>query len=231
MRVCGACDVAQDESQFPVRDMRTGRVHTICRACRRGYCRAYYWRNSAEYNARRRERLKTVRARNRHFIQQHLLAHPCVDCGLRDPLVMEFDHVRGRKRTDVSTLVREAASLAVIQAEIDKCVVRCANCHRRRTAVTLWGKAGGANDVRSFGWDVKGFDVLRVRLYAATAVTVAQLVRALDCDLRGRGFDPRQSPQRRNGSAPLSSAGPFSRARPAKTLESPDGKALATPKL
>lgn len=26
-------------------------------------------------------------------------------------------------------------------------------------------------------------------------VTVAQLVRALDCDSRGRGFDPRQSPQ------------------------------------
>ena len=32
-----------------------------------------------------------------------------------------------------------------------------------------------------------------VRL-GALAVTVAQLVRALDCDSRGRGFDPRQSP-------------------------------------
>jgi hypothetical protein len=84
--------------------------------------------------------LKLHRARNRRFVEEYLLSHPCVDCGLLDPLVMEFDHVRGRKRSAVSTLVSAAASIIVIQTEIAKCVVRCANCHRRRTAVTLWGK-------------------------------------------------------------------------------------------
>lgn len=140
MKRCGRCGVAQDSSEYPVRDSRTGRVHTICRGCRRGYCRSYYWKNNAEYNARKRDRLKRHRARNRRFVEQYLLSHPCVDCGLCDPLVMEFDHVRGRKRSHVSTLVSEAASIIVIQTEIEKCVVRCANCHRRRTAVTLWGK-------------------------------------------------------------------------------------------
>ncbi len=111
--------MAQDASEFPIRDARTGRVHTICRACRRGYCRSYYWRNNTEVKARKRERLKALRARNRSFVEDHFLTHPCIDCGLLDPLVMEFDHVRGRKRTDVSTLVRDAAALAVIRAEIE----------------------------------------------------------------------------------------------------------------
>jgi hypothetical protein len=69
-----------------------------------------------------------------------MLRNPCVDCGLVDPLVMEFDHITGTKTADVSNLVRDAAPLSVIVAEIAKCVVRCANCHRRRTALTLWGK-------------------------------------------------------------------------------------------
>ncbi len=195
MKRCGRCGVAQDASEYPVRDVRTGRVHTICRACRRGYCRRYYWSNTAEFNARKRDRLKLHRARNRRFIEEHLLSHPCIDCGILDPIVMEFDHVRGRKRNDVSTLVREGASITIIRTEMEKCVVRCANCHRRRTAVSLWGKIDRGRVAGLSSLDIRGFEMLRVRLYAATAVTVAQLVRALDCDLRGRGFDPRQSPQ------------------------------------
>jgi hypothetical protein len=113
-----------------------------------------------------------------------------VTAGRTIGLVMEFDHVRGRKRTDVSTLVRDAASLAVVQAEVDKCVVRCANYHRRRTAVSLWGKIDRSKAAVPSTWDIRGFDVLRVRLYAATAVTVAQLVRALDCDSRGSRVRP-----------------------------------------
>ena len=93
-----------------------------------------------EYNARKRARLKIYRARNRRLVECYLETHPCIDCGLFDPLVMEFDHVTGTKVNDVRTLVREAAAMHVLEAEIAKCVVRCANCHRRRTALTLWGK-------------------------------------------------------------------------------------------
>jgi hypothetical protein len=83
-------------------------------------------------------RASRYRARNRHFVEAYLLAHPCADCGLVDPIVMEFDHVFGTKLFHVSTLVRDCAALAILKAEIEKCVVRCANCHRRRTAKELW---------------------------------------------------------------------------------------------
>ena len=105
-----------------------------------GYCRKHYWTNHEKFNERKRARVKNYRARNRRYVEQHILRNPCVDCGLLDPLVMEFDHISGKKIAEVSNLVRNAAPLSVIVAEIAKCVVRCANCHRRRTALTLWGK-------------------------------------------------------------------------------------------
>jgi hypothetical protein len=57
----------------------------------------------------------------------------CLDCHTTDLAVLEFDHVRGEKIADISLLVRNGHSLARLQAEIAKCEVRCANCHRRRT--------------------------------------------------------------------------------------------------
>jgi hypothetical protein len=62
-----------------------------------------------------------------------LSTHPCVDCREDDIIVLEFDHVRGSKRKELSRLVNAGASVASLLAEVEKCEVRCANCHRRVT--------------------------------------------------------------------------------------------------
>jgi hypothetical protein len=71
--------------------------------------------------------------RNVEFVQAILRSTPCVDCGEADPTVLEFDHV-GVKTRAVSELVRREASIDKLRHEIAQCDVRCANCHRRRTA-------------------------------------------------------------------------------------------------
>ncbi|HTJ26637.1 MAG TPA: hypothetical protein VMA36_10785 [Candidatus Limnocylindria bacterium] len=123
-----------------MRDKRTGRKHTVCIGCRRAYCRAYHYRDPDAYNARRRALLAQRRARNRALVEAYLASHPCTDCGTTEPLVMEFDHVRGTKIREVSSLVRDGATVERLRAEIEKCEVRCANCHRKKTARDLWGR-------------------------------------------------------------------------------------------
>lgn len=67
------------------------------------------------------------------MLWEYLGDHPCVDCGEEDPIVLEFDHVAGTKEFPVSEGVSRMYSIKKIKAEIDKCEVRCANCHRRVT--------------------------------------------------------------------------------------------------
>lgn len=103
--------------------------------------RRSYQRNKETIAVRQREqrveinkRLKESRAALREWIISIKAMTPCTDCGLNYPYyVMDFDHVRGLKLANISKLMAQVYSRAVIQAEIDKCDVVCANCHRERT--------------------------------------------------------------------------------------------------
>lgn len=60
---------------------------------------------------------------------------PCTDCGGSfPPYVMDFDHLPGTKKTlAVSYLANHGSGKAKLLAEIAKCELVCANCHRIRT--------------------------------------------------------------------------------------------------
>jgi len=88
----------------------------------------------------------------------YLRDHPCVDCGISDPLVLEFDHVSGMKRASVSQLTRQALPTKTIDEEIGKCQVRCANCHRRRTALSWPSATRRAKGVKEFTPEVTDSD-------------------------------------------------------------------------
>ena len=106
----------------------------VCANChrRRTAQRARSWRVDPEWRTSRCTR--PLRRRNFLFLLDHLRDAPCVDCGERDPVVLDFDHV-GTKRAGVVQLAGRESALAVLEQEIAKCEVRCANCHRRRTIV------------------------------------------------------------------------------------------------
>ena len=54
----------------------------------------------------------------------------CIDCGYKGhPAALEFDHVRGAKKHTISRI----KSIPEMLKEIEKCDVRCSNCHRIRT--------------------------------------------------------------------------------------------------
>ena len=117
---------------------------SYCRGCQSKYHKEWYQENRERVTARvRANRARTeshvdkviVRLDVRRRRWLHLLEHPCVDCGESDPLVLEFDH-RSEKRAGVNELMRNHRTWPEISAEIEKCDVRCANCHRRRTAST-----------------------------------------------------------------------------------------------
>jgi len=57
----------------------------------------------------------------------------CIDCSYSEkPEALQFDHLPGfEKRQNVGSMMMH--SLDTILDEIEKCVVRCANCHAVKT--------------------------------------------------------------------------------------------------
>jgi hypothetical protein len=73
------------------------------------------------------------RARRMEKINQYKLDRGCIDCGYNDdPVALDFDH-RDPSRKLAGVAAMMTFSWARIIAELDKCAVRCANCHRIKT--------------------------------------------------------------------------------------------------
>ena len=75
---------------------------------------------------------RAARVASRHSLADAAMAGGCVDCGIKDRIVLDFDHVRGKKVQEISQMF--GATLERFVQELTKCEVRCANCHRRITA-------------------------------------------------------------------------------------------------
>ena len=137
LRLCIWCRLLKPVAAFAFRSKALGTRQSHCRSCHAAYRRSHYLRNRPEYIAREVERIRRRRTENRHLLRAYLRSHPCVTCGENDIVTLQFDHRdRATKRQDVGILVI-AKPWSVVCAEIEKCDVRCANCHRRRTALQL----------------------------------------------------------------------------------------------
>ena len=70
-------------------------------------------------------------------------SHPCIDCGESDIVVLEFDHLKDKKN-NIATILQNGSTLNQLKKEMLKCEVRCANCHKKKTAKQFnWYKTSG----------------------------------------------------------------------------------------
>lgn len=129
-KFCSHCTQHLNLDQFPVRQ---NKAMGVCSDCYR-----IYYGDPSLVEAKRLEKAKLVtkrrRDRCRAYLGNMLQFAACTDCGLVDPIVMEFDHREPTsKHKDISTLLAEGA-LELLKKELMKCDIVCANCHRRRSS-------------------------------------------------------------------------------------------------
>ena len=120
----------KDIECFSLKTRVSGKRRERCAVCLAGIQKKYYQDHKPNYKIQRKESRRKLRIK----IFDFLSCHPCVDCGEKDPVVLDFDHVRGNKEENISRLIREIRPWELILSEIEKCEIRCANCHRRKTA-------------------------------------------------------------------------------------------------
>lgn len=134
---CTKCNKRKLLTEFSFRNKGKNTRHAACKDCYKRNAKEHYQNNRASYIRKAKvARNKMVEA-NRTKIFDYLTSHPCVDCGENDPIVLQFDHVRGEKKNAVSIMIGGGYSWESLQVEINKCEMRCANCHARKTAKQL----------------------------------------------------------------------------------------------
>lgn len=131
---CTGCARDLPITEFHWRSKKKGTRISRCMECSSKWSKAHYEKNKDMYVTKARSWNKKNMEKTFHYIMEYLSQHPCVDCNESDPIVLQFDHVRGTKKGDVSSMFTGSRSMKEVKEEIDKCEVRCANCHCRRTA-------------------------------------------------------------------------------------------------
>jgi hypothetical protein len=145
-KYCGTCGEKKSKEHFNKSKLKSDGLNSICRECSNKKSKEYYSENTEKHKkvilARNRKNAKKLRG----LVFDYLKLNPCVDCGETNMIVLEFDHRDDvDKHFEVSQGIHRGLNWGKIKDEIDKCDVRCANCHRIRTA-------------KQFGW-YKGFDL------------------------------------------------------------------------
>ena len=136
MKKCGNCKRKFSTSFFYKKKIGAKGnqlYHSYCKNCCSKKIKIYYQVNKERHDRLTANDKRRVRHETGSELIKYLLKHPCIDCGNGDIRVLEFDHVKGKKLMSVGSMRSSGKSWNDMKKEIEKCVVRCANCHRIKT--------------------------------------------------------------------------------------------------
>jgi len=130
MKTCTKCQSSKEDDEFNWRSKKKGTRQSICKICQSLNGKKHYKNNSDCY----KQRAKEYRIKLKERFSEWLSDKSCIDCGEKDPIVLDCDHVRDQKKFNISEMLNDARPWELILEELAKCEIRCANCHRRKTA-------------------------------------------------------------------------------------------------
>ena len=97
-------DGIADSLPVGVYDFQFGPMGMISLEKQEEYARKHYLANKEKMIEKAKKYNSSVYERNLNYIKNYLSNNPCVDCGNNNIVVLEFDHVRGEKKYNVSDM-------------------------------------------------------------------------------------------------------------------------------
>jgi len=131
MKTCTSCKQEKSLDSFGFRNKSKGLLASKCKQCQKEYY-AVRWASGKIKESNYQAKAKRVKAAQ-DYLWGILIQSKCWDCGERNPIVLEFDHLKDKTK-DVSKMVSQNYGVETIRKEVNKCDVVCANCHKIRTS-------------------------------------------------------------------------------------------------
>lgn len=128
MKRCGSCGLDKVDECFHWRNKEKNKRQSICIECRKMYDAKFWTDNKEKYLPGKIKRKNDLA----EYWKIYKRTLSCSRCGESDPRCLDFHHKDPDMKTfDISSASYRGYSITKVQQEIDKCVVFCANCHRK----------------------------------------------------------------------------------------------------
>jgi hypothetical protein len=129
-KLCSRCKESKSIAEFSKHTRSPDGLQSICKICNNKIGMDNYYQNKDRY-----KKLATLRQKDLQAKVAKLKTKPCTDCQKTfDPVCMDFDHLpQFEKKWNICYMLRRHMRWKLIEAEIAKCELVCANCHRLRS--------------------------------------------------------------------------------------------------
>jgi hypothetical protein len=132
LKRCCCCKKEKDVSEFGYRKSKNC-LRENCKICHCNKVKDAYKKNPIPTKERTKRHSPIQRKKRKDWLNEVKAAYGCQLCGLNEKAVLDFHHIK-TKEFDVTSGKNRA--MQDLKKEINKCVVLCANCHRRAHAGT-----------------------------------------------------------------------------------------------
>ena len=127
-KICTKCGEEKPLTEFNFRNKSKGIYMPICKDCQHKRKNELY---QTRYKERYKDRLKENKKNHRQLIRSMIIdlkSCGCIICGEKDPCCLDFHHLRDKEFEIGQTM---DVTVEKLNNEANKCVVLCANCHRK----------------------------------------------------------------------------------------------------
>lgn len=125
---CSKCGEEKELEHFNKRNNTKRGYSHWCKKCYNFYDKSRYKKEKKKIVGQKKKRKHLIR----EWFEEYKSFLKCEHCGENHPACFDFHHLDGSEKDDcISVLVGGGYAVKRIKEEIDKCIVLCANCHRK----------------------------------------------------------------------------------------------------
>lgn len=136
--ICSKCKQDLNINQFSFKNKTKGIYNKYCRQCKKQYSKKHYLNHKEKYLTKAKLHNKKQKQKIKLYIQEYKHQLGCLICNERDACCLDFHHLDPSvKDFNIGRKSSSYLSIQQFELEISKCVVLCANCHRKLHAGNL----------------------------------------------------------------------------------------------
>lgn len=130
-KICYKCKKEQPDSNFHKKKSSKDGLHSYCKKCAILGAKTNYHKKTKKEKQIAFNKAKEKRDSLLEICNNIKYKYGCSFCKENNPICLDFHHLNPDKKIKAVSTIARHKSLSKMIIEINKCIVVCANCHRK----------------------------------------------------------------------------------------------------